>query len=113
MSGTEETTNWVVAASISDIDALEEGMALSVELGGTAIALCPFEGEVYAINDVCSHGAALLSEGYLDGCFIECPLHQGLFDVRDGSPQSAPVTAPVASYRVKVEDGKVLVALPS
>jgi 3-phenylpropionate/trans-cinnamate dioxygenase ferredoxin subunit len=61
---------------------------------------------------VCTHQYALLSEGYVeDGC-IECPLHQGRFDLKTGAALGAPVTEPVRVYRVRAEDGKYYVEIP-
>ncbi|MCF3933400.1 non-heme iron oxygenase ferredoxin subunit [Acuticoccus sp. M5D2P5] len=103
--------NWTVAADESEVMSLDDGIALPVTVGGLPIALCPFEGQIYAVYDVCSHGQAALSDGFLNGCILECPLHQGLFDIRDGSPQGEPAETPVPTYPVKVEDGKVLVGI--
>jgi len=60
---------------------------------------------------VCTHQFALLSDGYVEHGCIECPLHQGRFDLKTGAPLCAPVTEPVRVYRVKVEDAKVFVEL--
>ena len=93
-------------------DALEEGQALGVVLGGEPVALCRSGGELYAVNNICTHELAILSEGYIeDGC-IECPLHQGRFDLKTGEPRADPVTEPVRVYRVRTENGKVLVEIP-
>jgi nitrite reductase/ring-hydroxylating ferredoxin subunit len=75
------------------------------------IALYLVDGEVFATHNVCTHQFALLSEGFLeDGC-IECPLHQGKFDVRTGTALCAPATSPLKTYKVYVEDGAVMVEL--
>lgn len=92
------------------LDALAEaGGVLAARVGGRRVALYDVGGTVYATDDQCSHGYASLSEGYLDGHLIECPLHQGLFDVRDGSPAGAPCTVAVRAYPVRVEGGVILV----
>ena len=100
---------FVRAATEAELDAADGVLAARVENRG--LALYRAEGAVFATDDLCSHGAARLSEGYLDGHLIECPLHQGLFDVRDGSPAGAPCTVAVKSYPTKVEDGAILVGL--
>jgi naphthalene 1,2-dioxygenase ferredoxin component len=64
---------------------------------------------VYATENICTHGQARLSDGFLEGCEIECPLHQGKFDVRDGKALCEPVTDALRSYAVKVEGGRVFV----
>ena len=102
-------TRFVRAAALSDLEAADNVLPASVE--GRSLALYLVEGEVFATDDACTHGAARLSEGYLDGDLIECPLHQGLFNVRDGSPAGAPCTVAVKSYPTKVEDGAILIGL--
>lgn len=92
--------------------ALGEDEALGITLGEHPIALCRSGGEFYALHNVCTHQFALLSEGYVeDGC-LECPLHQGRFDLKTGAPRGAPVTEAVRVYPVKSENGKVYVELP-
>lgn len=82
----------------------DEGVACA-EAAGRRIAFYEVEGEFFATDDLCTHGRAFLSDGYLDGHMIECPLHQGLFDVRTGAPCGAPCTEAVRTYPVRVEDG--------
>jgi 3-phenylpropionate/trans-cinnamate dioxygenase ferredoxin subunit len=92
-------------------DALGEDEAMGVTLGERPVALCRSGGAFYALHNVCTHQFALLSEGYVeDGC-LECPLHQGRFDLKTGAPRGAPVTEPVRVYPVKAEGGKVYVDL--
>ena len=65
----------------------------------------------FALGNICPNAFALLSDGYVeDGC-IECPLHQGKFDLQTGAPKAPPVTEPVRVYPVKTEHGKVYVDL--
>ncbi|NLU69918.1 bifunctional 3-phenylpropionate/cinnamic acid dioxygenase ferredoxin subunit [Streptomyces sp. HNM0574] len=73
------------------------------------IAVFHADGEVYAIDDTCTHQDASLSEGFLEGCFIECPLHEASFDLRTGAPTCLPARRPVRTHRVTVEDGTVYV----
>ena len=88
----------------------EEAMAL--EIAGKPVALCRSGGKLYAVHNVCTHQFALLSEGYVeDGC-IECPLHQGRFNLETGAAQGAPVTDPIPVYEVRVEDGQTFVRIP-
>ena len=78
-------------------------------LGDREIALYRVEGRIYATDNTCTHGAARLTEGYLEGCEIECPLHQGRFDVRNGKALCEPASEDIAAYEVRVEHGDVLV----
>ena len=90
---------------------LGEDEALALAIGPAKIALCRSGGEVYAVDNVCTHQYALLSDGFVeDGC-IECPLHQGRFDLKTGAALCAPVTEPVRVYPVRREGGKIYVEL--
>ena len=90
----------------------EDG-ALRVELPDVDIAVVNFDGDVYAIEDVCSHAEIALSEGEvedIDGApTIECALHGSCFDLRTGEPTNLPATEPVPVYPVRVEGDDVLV----
>jgi naphthalene 1,2-dioxygenase system ferredoxin subunit len=102
------STNWIDALSAEDLPA-DDVMALSV--AGRDIALYAVADEVYATDNACTHGNARLCDGFLEGHEIECPLHQGRFDVRDGRPTCDPVTVPLRSYPVKIERGRVLLQI--
>ncbi|HWM41984.1 MAG TPA: non-heme iron oxygenase ferredoxin subunit [Burkholderiales bacterium] len=92
-------------------DALGEDEAMGVVLSARPVALVRSGGKLHALHNICTHQLALLSDGYVeDGC-IECPLHQGRFDLRTGAPKAPPVTEPVRVYPVKTESGKVYVDL--
>lgn len=92
-------------------DSLDEDEITSVKIGGQDVAVCRTGGGYYAVHNVCTHQYALLSDGYVeDGC-IECPLHQGKFDVKTGRPMAPPVTEPVRTFPTKVEGGQVLVEI--
>ncbi len=82
-------------------------------VGGERIAISNVEGELFCFHNVCTHAFALLSEGYLDGDLIECPLHQGVFCVRDGKAVEGPVDEDLKTYPVKIENGDILVEIQS
>jgi 3-phenylpropionate/trans-cinnamate dioxygenase ferredoxin subunit len=67
------------------------------------------EGELYAIEDRCSHDDGPLAEGILDPakCTVECPRHGSLFDLRTGKPLTLPAYVPVDTFPVRVEDGLI------
>ena len=74
-----------------------------------AIAVFNADGEFYAVDDTCTHQDASLSDGFLEGCFVECPLHAAFFDLRTGKPTCLPAKRPVRTHSVTVEDGIVYV----
>ena len=100
--------SWVDALSA---DELPSDDVIGVVVGGRDIALYTVGDAVYATDNVCTHGQARLCDGFLDGHEIECPLHQGKFDVRDGRPMCEPVTEALRSYPVKVEGQRVFLQL--
>jgi 3-phenylpropionate/trans-cinnamate dioxygenase ferredoxin subunit len=73
------------------------------------VALFRTEGGWFAIDDLCTHGKASLSEGFLDGEVIECPLHMGQFSLADGKPLCPPLTKPVRTHKVVLVDDVVFV----
>ena len=88
--------------------------ALRVELEGAAgtvevAVVRDGDGTLHAISDICSHGAVSLSEGEVEGCFIECWLHGSTFDLRTGQPTSLPASRPVPVYPLSVDGERVLV----
>lgn len=102
----------IVFEAAANVDDIEPGQGLRCIVHGRAIALFNVDGRFHAIDDRCSHGEASLADGWLDGCEIECPLHQGRFDVTTGKATAAPCVVDVASYPICIQDGKVLVAVP-
>lgn len=93
------------------VDALEPEDVTPVECGGRRLAVYDAPDGVYVTMALCTHGGANLADGYFDGRVIECPLHQGCFDVRDGKPLGAPVTRPLKTFEARVLDGRVQVLL--
>lgn len=91
------------------VDAIDEEAPLAVPANGLEIALYRIEGQVYATDNLCTHGHARLCDGYLEGHEIECPLHQGRFDVRNGKAMCAPLTTDIRIYPVKTDGERVLV----
>jgi len=94
--------NWVDALATAELPSDE---VIGVIVAGRDIAIYTMGGAIYATDNTCTHGQARLCDGFLDEHEIECPLHQGRFDVRSGRPTCAPVTNALRSYPVKV-DGK-------
>ena len=100
--------NWVDALSTDELPADD---VIGVVVAGRDIAVYTVGDEVYATDNICTHGHARLCDGFLEGHEIECPLHQGKFDVRDGKPTCAPVTDALRSYPVKIEGQRVYLQL--
>jgi 3-phenylpropionate/trans-cinnamate dioxygenase ferredoxin component len=102
---------FVRLAELSEVP-LEQG--LRVELGDEeAVAVVrTADGDVHAVEDVCSHEDYPLSEGWVEDHTIECALHGSRFDLLTGEPDSPPALRPVRIFPVRVEGEDVLVDLP-
>jgi 3-phenylpropionate/trans-cinnamate dioxygenase ferredoxin subunit len=102
--------NWQRVASHSDV---KEGEAFPTRLGDVQIALYRIDGKLYALDDVCTHAFALLSQGFVEGDEIECPLHQARFEIATGRCTAAPADRDLRSYEVRVDGEDVYVRAPA
>lgn len=92
-------------------DDVWEGAGLRVVAPGFgALAVFNVDGRFFVIDDTCPHGAASLSEGYVEDGQVECPWHAGRFCIRSGKPLSGPVNVPVRTYPARVAGGRVRLA---
>lgn len=98
--------SWQFAIALG---ALRPEGVTGVEIDGTPVALYRLGEEVFATHGICTHALAFLADGFVEDGKIECPLHQGLFDIRTGAALCAPLTEPVKTYAVKVEGDSVYV----
>ena len=97
---------WQRIASLSEIavDAV-----LGVDVDGSRVALYRLANEVFATAGICTHAMALLSDGFVEDGNIECPLHQGQFDIRSGKALCAPATEDLRTYAVKLDGDEILI----
>lgn len=102
------TTYWLDVAAVSDIP---QDDVVAVDAAGKDVAVYNVGGHIFATDNLCTHGNARLCDGFLEGHEIECPLHQGKFDVRDGRATCAPVTVGLTPYPVKIESGRVFLQI--
>jgi nitrite reductase/ring-hydroxylating ferredoxin subunit len=102
-------SEWVEVAKVEEVP--EDG-TFRTFLGAEPLCLYSTGGRIYATHDTCTHGQASLADGFIDGDRIECPLHQGMFEIATGRAVGAPVTVDIRVYPVKVENGAVLVREP-
>jgi 3-phenylpropionate/trans-cinnamate dioxygenase ferredoxin subunit len=93
---------------VGELPDIPVGESVRVQ-GQVAIAVFNVDGELFAIDDRCTHQDASLSDGWLEGCAVECPLHAACFDLRTGRPSGPPAKKPVRTHRVVVDDGLVYV----
>lgn len=90
---------------------LGEGKPVRLEKNGQSICVTRIGGEVFAIDDTCTHSDASLSEGDVSGTKIECWLHGAEFDLRTGKALTLPAVESVKTYSVHITDDFVTVEI--
>ncbi len=105
---TANDLTWHETVAQADLDDEEP---TQVKIGEIIIAICKLDDGIYAIDDICTHEHAYLSDGFMeDGC-VECPLHQALFDIKTGKAMSAPAMVDLKTYATKIDQGMVFVGI--
>lgn len=99
---------WKRVASASE---LGPGEVKRVFVAGIDIALCNLAGSLYAIDNICTHAYACLSDGYFEGDELECPLHGGRFNVKTGAAGGGIVTEDLRRFAVRVDGDDVFVSV--
>lgn len=97
---------------IAAIDELPEGKPRVYQVGELYIAVCKVNGEVYALEDRCTHDDGPLASGCLYDYELECPRHGARFDIRDGSICRMPAYGEVPTFKVRVDGTDVFISLP-
>jgi naphthalene 1,2-dioxygenase system ferredoxin subunit len=100
----DHNKSWVDVAALDDV---WDGAGMPVQTQGKEIALFRLGEAVYATDNLCTHGHAALCDGFIEGHQIECPLHQGRFDLRTGAATCEPAVDALKVYPVKIEGGRV------
>lgn len=99
---------WIRACAADELD---DGDALQLPTT-PPIAIFHVDGAFYALNDTCTHGQSSLADGYVEGSQIECAWHFAKFDIRTGAVLTPPATAPLCTYKARVEGDDVMVEIP-
>jgi len=77
-----------------------------------ALAVYNVDGDIFVTDNLCTHGNAMLTDGYQDGGIIECPFHGGSFVIATGAAKAFPCQVPVKAYAVSIDDGWVCIDEP-
>jgi len=106
---TTEAGRWVEVAAADEI---ADGEVRTYEVEGERIAIARANGQLHAVQNVCSHDDGPLGDGVVDGYCIVCPRHGAKFDLRTGEALTMPAVSPIESFPVKEEAGMIVLALP-
>lgn len=87
------------------------GESVRVDLDPAVAIFHTEDGEVFAVDDTCTHQDASLADGWLEGCEVECPLHASKFDLRTGRVDAPPAKRPVRTHAVTLSDGDIYLTL--
>ncbi|MAZ01788.1 MAG: hypothetical protein CMN56_01485 [Sneathiella sp.] len=102
MDKKQAASEWIRVCNITEIPD-DMGFKLQIE-NDYAIAAFRVGQEYFVVEDKCTHGAASLSEGFIEGFEIECPFHGGKFDLRSGKPTAFPCTLSIQTHEVRIEE---------
>ena len=98
--------NWVDAGPAAS---LVDGQSISVEAAGRFIAVARSDGEIFAVDDVCTHDGSELTGGTVEHGEIVCPRHGARFCLRTGAALTPPAYEGVSTFETKIEDGRIWV----
>ncbi|MGZ2745961.1 non-heme iron oxygenase ferredoxin subunit [Burkholderia stagnalis] len=99
-------TQWIDTGAL---DAIDDEDVARFDHAGHTYAIYRVDGHVYASDGLCTHEHVHLADGLVMAHVIECPKHNGRFDIRDGRPLSAPVCEKLRTYPARVEGGRILI----
>lgn len=97
--------------SVCNLDELAEEEPKAIEFEEKKIGVFLIEERLFAVENVCPHAYALLTEGFIEGQTIECPLHEAIFDLETGALESGPGCRDLCTYPVRVKDGEIQIQL--
>jgi nitrite reductase/ring-hydroxylating ferredoxin subunit len=96
---------------VAPLAALREGRMQSCRIADRDIVVCNTKSGVFALDNICTHALARMSEGRLKGDRLICPMHGAAFNVKDGNVLAGPATQPLVAHKVRIVDGFIEVAL--
>ena len=95
--------------AVGPVEAIPEGGVKIVQSGSLFVGVYRIDGDLYAIEDRCSHDDGPLCEGEREGFCVICPRHGARFDLRTGAVLSLPAIEDVEAFEVVVRDGEAFV----
>ncbi len=99
---------WV---DICNIDQVQEDFPFSGKVEDKEVGIYRVDGEFYALEDVCPHAFALLSQGFVEDGIVECPLHEAQFDIKTGQCLREPGGRNIRRYPLRVNENQIQITL--
>jgi 3-phenylpropionate/trans-cinnamate dioxygenase ferredoxin component len=99
----------VARHGVAKVSEIAPGTTRRVVVNSAEILLCNVDGQIYAIEDVCTHDGGPRDQGTLEGERVVCPRHGATFDVRTGDALTLPAVVPVMTFEVSVEGDEIYV----
>lgn len=100
--------NWISVCQVSEV---EEYMPKAIDINNIKIGIYQLKDHYFAIENVCPHAYALLTEGFVEDGTVECPLHEAIFDIETGTLESGPGCRNLSTYPLKVEGESIWISL--
>jgi 3-phenylpropionate/trans-cinnamate dioxygenase ferredoxin component len=109
VSAPPQSKRWIRACGLDDLTP-DEGLRLDTS---PPVSIFLSEGELFCLDDTCTHETYSLADGWVENCVVECALHFAKFDLRSGAVLSPPACAPLSTYQLRLEGEDIHVLLPS
>ncbi len=97
---------------VISLDDLIPGERIFIDVDNMAVVIFNIAGDVYAIEDRCTHDEGPLGEGEIEGYEIICPRHGARFDVRDGQALTLPAVEPTRYFPTRIIDNQIEIGIP-
>lgn len=97
--------------AVATAEEIAEKSFATFDVNGTAVVICRFRDEYFALENLCSHAQATFDDGRLRGYQLICPLHGGTFDIRDGCATGKPARNPIRAFPLRIVEGVIEVAV--
>ena len=101
-----------IETEVATVEEIAPGGRKLIDFEEVTVALINIDGDLYCIEDVCTHDGGPVAEGVIEGFEIECPRHGARFDIRDGCALSMPAVTPVPTFKVRIEGKKIFIESP-
>lgn len=101
-------SEFVPVAKLSELAGTRK---VCVEIDNRYLVIVELDGQIYCLDDVCTHDGGPLGEGEIEGNCLVCPRHGAKFDIRTGAAVCMPATEPTGSHQVRIDGNQISVCL--